>query len=114
MPKIIRFYIMQCVIGFIVAAMFTAALLWFNVANLWHLISTSDIGFMAVIVFWVLNGIVFAGVQNAIAIMLMAEDDSTHNGPRGGAVVPTRVPAQQPKASQTQQSSVCFDPCQAV
>ena len=94
MPKLIRFYILNCVIGFIIAGIFTAAIMWFNVANLWHLVSTSNIGVMAVIVFWVLNGIVFAGVQFGVAIMLMAESDDQDDGPRRGLGVPIRVPAE--------------------
>ena len=82
MPRIFRFYIKHCVIGFAVSAAFVGTLLWFNIANLWHLISGSDIGLMAVVVFWVLNGIVFAGVQTGVAVMLMAEQDD--DGPRGG------------------------------
>ena len=97
MPRIVRFYIMHCVIGFTVAAVFTGAILWFNVANLWHLISSSDIGLMAVVVFWVLNGIVFAGVQNAVAIMLMADDDGAQNGPKSGDGVPVLVTHSKPR-----------------
>ncbi len=93
MPILIRFYIKNCIIGFILAAAFTRAILWFNVGNLGHLISTSDIGLMAVIVFWVLNGIVFAGVQFAVAVMLMAEPEGNDDGPRRGLGVPVRVPA---------------------
>lgn len=93
MPKLIRFYILNCVVGFAVAGVFTAGVMWFNVANLWHLISGSDIGVMAIIVFWVLNGIVFAGVQFGVAIMLMADSDDKDGGPRGGMNVPVRVPA---------------------
>ena len=93
MPKLIRFYILNCVIGFVVSGVFTAALLWFNIANLWHLVSTSDIGIMAAIVFWVLNGIVFAGVQFGVAVMLMAEPEEDDSGPRGGLGVPVRIPA---------------------
>ncbi len=92
MPKLIRFYILNCIIGFAVAGVFTAAILWFNVVNLWHLVSTSDIGLMAVVVFWVLNGIVFAGVQFGVAVMLLAEKDED-DGPRDGLGVPVRVPA---------------------
>lgn len=84
MPPIFRFYIRHCLIGFAVAAIFVGAILYFNIANLWHLISHSDIGLMALIVFWVLNGIVFAGTQTAIAVMLMAEKE---DGPRGGSIV---------------------------
>ncbi len=75
MPEIFRFYAKHCLIGFGVSAVFVAALLYLNVANLWHLISTSDVGLMALVVFWVLNGIVFAGVQTGVAVMLMADDD---------------------------------------
>jgi hypothetical protein len=93
MPKLIRFYILNCVIGFAVAGIFTGAIMWFNVGNLWHLVSTSNIGIMAVIVFWVLNGIVFAGVQFGVAIMLMSESDDKDDGPQGGMRIPVRVPA---------------------
>ena len=96
MPIIFRFYIKHCLIGFGVAAAFVVGLLWLNIANLWHLISTSDIGLMAVVVFWVLNGIVFAGVQTGVAVMLMTEKDEGDQGPKGGspeALVPIRVQA---------------------
>ena len=94
MPSIFRFYLKHCAIGFGVSAVFIAAILWLNVANLWHLISTSDIGVMALIVFWVLNGIVFAGVQMGVAIMAMAAEDDD-DGPKGGhgVVVPAMVKA---------------------
>ena len=98
MPIIFRFYIKHCLIGFAVSAVFVSGLLWFNVANLWHLISTSDIRFMALGVFWVLNGIVFAGVQTGVAIMLMAEEGSDDAGPKGNVaevLVPVRVAAGQ-------------------
>lgn len=94
MPVIFRFYIKHCLIGFALSAAFVSLLLWFNIANLWHLISTSDIGFMALVVFWVLNGIVFAGVQTGIAVMQLAEPDD--EGPKGGTpigLVPLRVKA---------------------
>lgn len=96
MPIIVRFYIKHCIIGFTISAVFIATLLWFNVSNLWHLISTSDIGIMALVVFWVLNGIVFAGVQTGVAVMLMTEKDEDDDGPRGGtpeALVPARQQA---------------------
>ena len=93
MPSLVRFYITHCIIGLAVAGVFTAGILWFNVANLWHLISGSDIGIMAVVVFWMLNGIVFAGVQFGVAVMLMGDDDEDDEGPHGGTRVPVRVPS---------------------
>ena len=100
MPVIFRFYIKHCVIGFALSAIFIAGLLWLNVANLWHLISTSDIGLMALVVFWVLNGIVFAGVQTGVAVMLMSEEVDDDAGPKGGspvALTPAPVKAAQPR-----------------
>jgi hypothetical protein len=93
MPKIMRFYALHCTIGFVVSAVFIAGLLYFNVANLWHLISTSDIGVLALLVFWVLNGIVFAGVQTAVAVMMMAENPDEDDRPEGGTPVAVRVEA---------------------
>lgn len=75
MPPLIRLYITQAAIGIGIAAVVVAGLLWFNVANLWHLVTHSDIGIMAVILLWLFNGIVFGAVQFAIAIMGMAHDD---------------------------------------
>lgn len=99
MPKLIRLYITQVAIGFGIAGLFVGMLLWFNVANLWHLVSHSDKGFLAVLILWVANGIVFAGVQFAIAVMRMKDDDDDE--PRGGhrqrvmqreyAVIPVRA-----------------------
>ena len=82
MPKLIRLYIINVAIGFGLAAVFVGMLLWFNIANLWHLVSHSDKGWLAVLILWIANGIVFAGVQFAIAVMRMKDDDDDE--PRGG------------------------------
>ena len=101
MPKLIRLYILQVVSGFGLSALFVGALLWFNVANLWGLISGSDIGLVAVTMLWVFNGIVFAGVQFSISIMRLADDDDTSGGKRQhrGPVepIPARVVADHPQ-----------------
>ena len=81
MPKLVRLYITQVLIGFAIAAVFVGALLVFDVAGLWGLVSRDPMGVLAVIVLWISNGIVFSGVQFAIKIMGMAEKDDT---PRGG------------------------------
>jgi hypothetical protein len=82
MPKLIRLYITQVAIGFGIAAAFVAMLLWFNVANLWHLVTHTEQGLLAVVILWVANGVVFAGVQFGIAVMRMQDDDD--DDPRGG------------------------------
>lgn len=102
MPELVRLYIKNIVIGFGLALTFVGLLLWFNVANLWHLISTSDVGYIAIALLVVFNTIVFAGVQFAIAIMGMAEDETPPGGGKRDAIpaqpsaemVPVRVPAE--------------------
>ncbi|MBO9472556.1 hypothetical protein J7413_03310 [Shimia sp. R10_1] len=82
MPKLISLYIRQVAIGFALSAVFVGMLMYFNVANLWHLVSSSSEGILAVVVMWVLNGIVFAGVQFGIAIMRLKDDDHLGGGKR--------------------------------
>ncbi|KAG1647603.1 hypothetical protein GQR58_030471 [Nymphon striatum] len=76
-------YIKSCILGFVLAAVFVGAIMWFDVAGIGGLIMGSDIGIMATLVFWVLNGIVFAGVQFSIVIMTMGENDDDDNDRRG-------------------------------
>lgn len=85
MPDLIKMYIKNVLIGFAIAAGFVAMLLWFNVMNLWQLVSHSDAGILAVVVLWFAHGIVFAGVQFAWAVMAMAERND--QGPRRGLPV---------------------------
>ena len=80
MPKLVKLYIMQVLIGFAIAAGFVGMLLYFNVANLWHLVTHNDAGIIAVIVLWFANGIVFSGVQFAITIMRMADSEDDGQG----------------------------------
>ena len=94
MPQIARFYIRNCLIGFAWAAVFVALLLWFDVAHLWSLISASDIGVLATLLLVFFNGIVFAGAQCGVAIMLMTERDDDPSGGHGAAqpsVVPVTI-----------------------
>lgn len=68
MPHLVRLYIRQVAIGYAISAAFVALLVFFNVANLGVLILGSPIGWLACIMLWVFNGIVFAGVQFALAL----------------------------------------------
>ncbi len=76
MPKLVRLYIRQVLIGYLLSAVFVSLLLWLNVANLWHLVTHASGGWIAVLMLFIFNGIVFASVQFGISIMRMAEDDS--------------------------------------
>ena len=86
MPELIRLYIRSVALGFAISAVFTAGLVWWDVAGIGHLILGSDIGLVAAAMLVVFNGIVFSSVQFAFKVMAMAEDDA---GPKGGH--PTRV-----------------------
>ncbi len=93
MPKLVRLYIHQVLIGFALSAAFVALLLWLNVANLGHLVTASDMGWLAVLMLFVFNGLVFAGVQFSISIMRMGEDDKPEDGGRRDPIVADLVPA---------------------
>ena len=82
MPKLVRMYIVNVLIGYAIAAAFVAMLLYFNIANLWHLVTHSSSGILAVFVLWFANGIGFAGVQFAIAVMRMKGDGEGGGGTR--------------------------------
>lgn len=94
MPKLIRLYITNVAIGFGLSAAFLVGLIAFDVAGLRHLILDSDMGAVAALMIFVFQGVIFAGVQFAIAVMRLAEDEG--QGPRGGLrqhadLVPVRV-----------------------
>lgn len=95
MPKLISLYIRNVAIGFGLAAVFVGLLLALNVQNLWHLVTHSSSGPLAVFLLWFMNGIVFAGVQFAWAVMNLARRDTPGQGgtPVSGALRPATVPA---------------------
>jgi hypothetical protein len=73
MPDLVRLYIRHVAIGFALAAAFTGLLLWLDVAGLWHLVTHTADGLLAVALLVLFNGIVFAGVQFGIAVMRMED-----------------------------------------
>lgn len=80
MPELVRFYIKHVLIGFAIAVVFVGGLLVFDVMGLRHLVFGSSDGILALVMLIFGNGVVFAGVQFAIAVMGLAEG----RGPRGG------------------------------
>ncbi len=94
MPKLIRLYIQSVALGFGVATAFTGVLIWQDVAGTGHLVAGSDIGWVAVAMLVVFNGILFSAVQFAFAVMGMAEDDAPRGGLRDHArLIPVPVEA---------------------
>ncbi len=89
MPELVRLYIRNVIIGAALSVAFVGLLMWFNVANLRHLILNSDVGYIAIGLLFVFNTIVFAGVQFGISIMRMAEDDTPPGGGKRDAIPAT-------------------------
>ena len=81
MPKLIRLYIVNVAIGFALALAFVSAIVFFDVGGLRDLVTGSEMGWLAFVMMVVFNGIVFAGVQFAYAVMSLAAPD---DGPKGG------------------------------
>lgn len=98
LPDLITLYIRQCAIGFAASAVFVALLLYLDVARLGYLVTHTEEGWLAVLMLWVFNGIVFAGVQFGIAIMGMArrDDDGPRRSLRDFVAIPVPVREDRP------------------
>ena len=92
MPELVRLYIRNVAIGLGLSVVFVAMLMWFNVANLAHLVTATQGGAIAVVMLVIFNGIVFGGVQFAIAVMRMAEPEGDDDRGRRDAI-PAAEPA---------------------
>ena len=88
MPKLIRLYITSALIGFALSAGFLGLLVWLNIAGLGHLVLQTALGAVGGLMLFVMNGIIFAGVQFAFAVMRLADDD---DAPRGGLRAPSAL-----------------------
>jgi len=93
LPRIVRLYIFHSIIGFALSGVFTALILWTNTANIGHLVANVDGGWLAALVFFVLNGIVFAGVQTGIVVMSLGDDDKGGGGGRRAPEPVAQIPA---------------------
>ncbi|KIT14702.1 hypothetical protein [Jannaschia aquimarina] len=90
----IRFYVRSVAAGFGLAAVFTALLLWQDVAGLRHLVTHVQGGWLALFLLWFFNGIVLSGAQASVSLLLQAEreDDTPQGGRRAPAgTQPIRV-----------------------
>lgn len=83
MPRVVRLYILSALNGFGASLAFVALILVLNVGNLRHLILTSDIGVMATVAFWILNGIVFSGAQFAWTLSQIIREENARLGESG-------------------------------
>lgn len=94
MPRLIRLYVASIAIGFALSLVFLGAVLALDVAGLRGLILGSSSGLVAALMLVMFNGIIFSGVQFAIAVSRLADADD--DAPRGGlrqhlVPIPVRV-----------------------
>jgi len=93
MPAHIRMILKHAAIGFGISAGFTAMILAFNIGNLWHLVTNTAEGPIAVIMLLVFGTITFGSVQIGYAIMTMTDaDDDPKGGKRDEVAVLDVVP----------------------
>jgi uncharacterized membrane protein len=90
MPDHIKMILRHAFYGFLIALAFVGGLLAFNVANLWHLVTHTAEGPIALVVFVVLCTITFGSVQIGYKIMSMGEENDDRDGGKRDAI-PTLV-----------------------
>lgn len=99
MPELIRSYIRNVLIGWALAAVFTGLLIGLNFANLRHLVFSVNGGWIAALMLFAGNAVVFAGVQFAVVIMAMGRKEPPTGGGRqllplpSAQLTPQAVPA---------------------
>ena len=79
MPDLVRLYIRQCLMGVALGIVFSMLLVVLNIANLGHLVSEVEGGWLAFGLLCLFNGIVFAGVQFGITIIRMDNDNGDNS-----------------------------------
>jgi len=87
MPDHIKMILRHAFYGFLIALAFVAGLLAFNVANLWHLVTHTSEGPLAVVLLVVFSTVTFGSVQIGYKIMTMGEDDDDTRGGKREAIV---------------------------
>jgi hypothetical protein len=100
LPRVVRLYIFHCLVGFGLSALLTALVIMSNFAGVGSLVATVDDGWLAALVFFVLNGTVLSGVQTSIVIMTMEYHEDGAGGrrpPMDHAAVPVRVRQDPPR-----------------
>lgn len=80
LPRLVKLYVFQVAIGFGLSAVFVGLLLGFDIVGLRSLILSTQGGAVAALLLFLFNGLVFAGVQFAITIMLMSDHAKTPPG----------------------------------
>ena len=80
MPDHIRFILRHAAFGFVIALAFVGMLLAFDVAGLWHLVTHTAEGPIALLMLVVFCTITFGSAQIGYKIMTMGDDDDDDQG----------------------------------
>ena len=83
MPHHIAFVLRHGLIGFMLALVFVTLLLAFDVAGLWHLVTHTAEGPLAVTMLVVFFTITFGAVQIGYQIVMLGDDDDDDDDPGG-------------------------------
>lgn len=86
MPDHIKTILKHAFIGFGISVAFTAMLLVFNIGNLWHLVTHTTEGPVAVIMLVVFGTITFGSAQIGYMIMSLGEEDDDPSGGKRDAL----------------------------
>lgn len=86
MPDHIRFILRHAAFGFVIALAFVGMLLAFDVAGLWHLVTHTAEGPIALLMLVVFCTITFGSAQIGYKIMTMGEDDDDDRGGKRAAI----------------------------
>lgn len=81
MKPVLKVCIINMSIGYVLAGVFLALLLWFNIADLGRLIFAVQNGWVALIPLLIMFGGLFTCLQFVVAEISRTDDD---DGPRGG------------------------------
>lgn len=95
MPDHIKMILKHALVGFGTSVAFTVMILVFNVGNLWHLVTHTAEGPVAVLMLIVFGTITFGSAQIGYKIMSMGEEEDASTGGKRDAlpvVDPVAIP----------------------
>ncbi len=69
MPKLVRLYIVNVAIGFALAFAFVSAIVWLDVGGLRHLVTGTEMGWLAFFMMVVFNGMTGGYIENELSIL---------------------------------------------
>lgn len=69
MPDLIKLLLRNATLGFLIAAIFVAMLLWTDMGGIGTLVANSDMALVAVFMLICFHGLTFGSIQMGIAVM---------------------------------------------